>query len=211
MGLQRAHDPHQLRLEAGVDEAGRGCLLGDVFAAAVVWNPDVDDPRVDQIKDSKKLSRKRRAELRVFIEDHAIAFGVASVPPARIDAVNIFWAAQEAMHAALDRVSVEFDHILVDGNQFKSYLRKGTGSRDPHFVPHTCIVGGDNAYVSIAAASILAKEYHDDHIRALLRDHPELSDYGVESNMGYGTRIHIEAIQNKGVTSWHRRSFQCCV
>lgn len=193
-------------IEAGVDEAGRGPLLGPVFAAAVVWNPDLEDeahPWVSWIRDSKKLSPKKRAELRPLIEAHAVDYAVASCDAARIDAINILQASQEAMHQALDQLSVELDMIVVDGNYFKQYM-----SKKGEFVPHACIIDGDAKLLSIAAASILAKEAHDDWIKDTLARHPSLAVYGIERNMGYGTREHIAALTRVGPSPFHRASFK---
>lgn len=183
------------RLEAGVDEVGRGCLAGPVVAAAVVWNPRVDHELINQIKDSKKLSAAKRSRLRHFIEEHAIATSVSFVSSAIVDAKNILQASFDAMHGALSGLSVNVDCILVDGPHFRKY-----GD-----VPHKCIVNGDNVFLSIAMASILAK-VHRDHSMQLL--HAERPMYGWCRNMGYGTAEHLRGIQRHGITREHRMSFR---
>lgn len=193
-------------VEVGIDEAGRGSLIGDVYVAAVIWNPEVTDGLAEQIKDSKKLSRKKRAVLRSYIEDNAVDYAVAKTDNIRIDTVNIYQATQEAMHAALNKLQVDFDFVLVDGNGFRPYMKE----HGDEYVQHACIVGGDNIYMSIAAASILAKEYHDEHIKTLVTEHPYLEKYGLLKNMGYGTKVHLEAIKAFGVTDFHRKSFSVC-
>lgn len=193
-------------IEAGVDEAGRGPLLGPVFAAAVVWNPDLDaatEPWVKRIRDSKKVSKNSRAELRELIEANAIDYGVGSRDARRIDEINILQATQEAMHEALDKLTVDLDYIIVDGNYFKNYMNK-----NGEFVPHACVVDGDAKMLSIAAASILAKVYHDEWIKRTVETHPALAMYGIERNMGYGTEEHMVALNKYGPTEFHRRSFK---
>lgn len=175
----------------GIDEAGKGCMIGPVFAAAVIWDKNVD---ALSIKDSKKLSRKKRAVIREYIEQHAIAYGVGSATNKEIDDINISNATFLAMHRALDNMNYVFDRILVDGNRFKPYKCNA----------HTCIVGGDNKYVNIAAASILAKEYHDDWIKHTFEHDTK---YDLMNNKGYGTKKHLEAIREFGVTDYHRISY----
>jgi len=181
----------------GVDEAGRGCLFGPVFAAAVIWNPACTHPLQEKIKDSKKLSKKMRMQLKEFIEQNAVAYAVGSCDHEVIDDVNILNATHMAMHKALLGIQAPFDHILVDGNNFKPFTK-----------PHTCVVGGDNEYIQIAAASILAKTYHDLHIQELVATHPELNVYGLEGHMGYGTKTHIDAIKLHGASPYHRKTFK---
>lgn len=194
-------------VQAGVDEAGRGCLLGPVFVAAVVWPRNKTSGLAAFIKDSKKLSAKKREELRYYIEAEAVDFSVSSVPNEEIDSINILNATMKGMHLALDGLlNVDhIDHILVDGDRFISYTNKAG-----LHVPHTCIIGGDNKYVSIAAASILAKVYHDEWIRDLLCRHPSMSIYSLHKNQGYGVKTHIDAIHAHGISSYHRKSFRCC-
>lgn len=181
----------QGRVEAGCDEAGRGCLAGSVYAAAVILPPDYHNERLN---DSKKLTARQRYALRQDIERDAVAWAVGVVTPQEIDQINILNASILAMHRALDQFQVRPEAIIVDGNRFKPY-------RD---LPHTTIVKGDGKYLSIAAASILAKTYRDDEMVRLAQEYP---DYDWQHNMGYPTRKHREAIRQHGVTPYHRRTF----
>lgn len=181
----------QGRVEAGCDEAGRGCLAGSVYAAAVILPPDYQN---DRLNDSKKLTARQRYALRQDIERDAVAWAVGVVTPQEIDQINILNASILAMHRALDQLQVRPEAIIVDGNRFKPY-------RD---LPHTTIVKGDGKYLSIAAASILAKTYRDDEMVRLAQEYP---DYDWQHNMGYPTRKHREAIRQHGVTPYHRRTF----
>ena len=178
-------------IEAGCDEAGRGCLSGPVFAAAVILPPNFE---CETLNDSKQLSEKTRNELRRIIECEATAYAVASCTPEEIDKYNILWASVEAMHRAIAKLQLSPQHILVDGNRFKPY--KG--------IDHTCVVKGDSKFMSIAAASILAKTYRDEYMIALHNEHPH---YGWERNKGYPTREHRAAISKYGITAHHRKSF----
>lgn len=181
----------QGRVEAGCDEAGRGCLAGSVYAAAVILPPDYHNERLN---DSKKLTARQRYALRQDIERDAVAWAVGVVTPQEIDQINILNASILAMHRALDQLQVRPEAIIVDGNRFKPY-------RD---LPHTTIVKGDGKYLSIAAASILAKTYRDDEMIRLAQEYP---DYDWQHNMGYPTRKHREAIRQHGITTYHRRTF----
>jgi len=190
-------------IQVGIDEAGRGCMIGSVFAGAVIWDPTVDPW---EIKDSKKLTRKKRKIVKEYIEENAIAWSVGSATNEEIDEINILNATYLAMHRALSNISKPFDRILVDGNRFRPY----------QCIPHVCIVSGDNEYVSIAAASILAKEYHDDWINNLFNPVSEnfiplfsLNNdvYDLNNNKGYGTKKHIQAIRQYGITNQHRSSY----
>ncbi len=181
----------QGRIEAGCDEAGRGCLAGSVYAAAVILPPDYQNERLN---DSKKLTARQRYALRQDIERDAVAWAVGVVTPQEIDQINILNASILAMHRALDQLQVRPEAIIVDGNRFKPY-------RD---LPHTTIVKGDGKYLSIAAASILAKTYRDDEMVRLAQEYP---DYDWQHNMGYPTRKHREAIRQHGITPYHRRTF----
>lgn len=181
----------QGRVEAGCDEAGRGCLAGSVYAAAVILPPDYQNERLN---DSKKLTARQRYALRQDIERDAVAWAVGVVTPQEIDQINILNASILAMHRALDQLQVRPEAIIVDGNRFKPY-------RD---LPHTTIVKGDGKYLSIAAASILAKTYRDDEMVRLAQEYP---DYDWQHNMGYPTRKHREAIRKHGITPYHRRTF----
>lgn len=181
----------QGRVEAGCDEAGRGCLAGSVYAAAVILPPDYHNERLN---DSKKLTARQRYALRQDIERDAVAWAVGVVTPQEIDQINILNASILAMHRALDQLQVRPEAIIVDGNRFKPY-------RD---LPHTTIVKGDGKYLSIAAASILAKTYRDDEMVRLAQEYP---DYDWQHNMGYPTRKHREAIRQHSITPYHRRTF----
>lgn len=182
----------ETKVEAGCDEAGRGCLAGPVFAAAVILPKDFYHPLLN---DSKKMSEKSREILRPIIEREAIAFAVATAAPKEIDCLNILKASILTMQRALDRLKVSPEHILVDGNKFISYNN----------IPHSCIVGGDGKYASIAAASVLAKSYRDEYMRSLAKEYPQ---YGWEKNMAYPTKKHKEAIEKYGVTIHHRLSYK---
>jgi len=178
--------------EAGCDEAGRGCLAGPVFAAAVILAPGFQNPLLD---DSKKLKHSIRCELREVIEKEALAYAVGIVSEEEIDEINILNASFLAMHRALDKLSLSPGFVLVDGNRFRPW-------KD---VPHACIIKGDGIYASIAAASILAKTYRDDFMEDLHRDYPV---YGWDRNRGYPTRKHREAIAKHGACVRHRKSFR---
>jgi len=178
-------------IEAGCDEAGRGCLAGPVYAAAVILPTGF---RCDLLNDSKQLTERQREYLRAVIEREALSFAVTSCSPEEIDQINILRASIEAMHRALRSLGTIPQHILVDGNRFLPYEE----------VPHTCVIKGDGKYLSIAAASVLAKTWRDDHMRVLDRQLPE---YGWCRNKGYPTREHREAIRIHGVSPFHRRSF----
>ena len=179
-------------IEAGCDEAGRGCLAGPVFAAAVILPADFNS---ELLNDSKKLTEKQRYELRPIIEESAIAWAVGSYDHLEIDKVNILNASIFSMHRALDQLSVRPEHIIVDGNRFKPYRN----------IPYTTVVKGDGKYLSIAAASVLAKTYRDDFMLAL---HEEYSQYGWNQNKGYPTAFHRKALSEFGITPYHRRSFK---
>lgn len=179
------------RIEAGCDEAGRGCLAGSVFAAAVILPPDFKN---EDLNDSKQLSEKRRYALRPVIEREAIAWAVGIVTPEEIDRINILNASFLAMHRAIDRLDVKPAHLLIDGNRFNPYPG----------IPHTTVVKGDGKYLSIAAASILAKTYRDDYMNELDRDYPT---YRWKENKGYPTRAHREAIRATGISPYHRKTF----
>lgn len=178
-------------VEAGCDEAGRGCLAGSVYAAAVILPPDYEN---ELLNDSKKLSAKKRYTLRAEIERDAVAWAVGVVMPEEIDKINILNASFLAMHRALDQLKVRPEAVIVDGNRFKPYQE----------LPFTTIVKGDGKYLSIAAASILAKTYRDDYMQALAKEYPQ---YDWQSNMGYPTKKHRKAISEHGVTPYHRKSF----
>lgn len=178
-------------LEAGCDEAGRGCLAGPVFAAAVIFPKDYFHPLLN---DSKKLSEKKRMELRPIIERDALAYAVTSVSPQEIDALNIHNASYKAMHLALDQLKVAPEFLIIDGNRFIPYKN----------LPHQCIIKGDGKYLSIAAASILAKTYRDEYMLELSKEFPV---YDWASNKGYPTVKHRNAVLEFGMTPHHRKTF----
>lgn len=177
--------------EAGCDEAGRGCLAGSVYAAAVILPPDYQN---EALNDSKQLTEKRRYALREQIERDAVAWAVGVVTPEEIDEINILNASILAMHRALDALKVRSEAVIVDGNRFKPYCD----------LPSTTIVKGDGKYLSIAAASILAKTYRDDYMNGLAEQFPQ---YDWKSNKGYPTRKHRDAIRKFGITPFHRKSY----
>jgi ribonuclease HII len=179
------------KIEAGCDEAGRGCLAGCVYAAAVILP---DDYQNDLLNDSKQLTEKRRYQLREIIERDAVAWAVGIVTPEEIDKINILNASILAMHRALDQLKVRPEAIIVDGNRFKPYNN----------IPYTTIVKGDGKYLSIAAASILAKTYRDDYMNQLAEEYPQ---YDWLSNKGYPTKKHRDAIRQYGITPYHRKSY----
>lgn len=178
-------------IEAGCDEVGRGCLAGSVYAAAVILPPDYQN---ELLNDSKKLTAKKRYALREEIERDAIAWAVGIVTPEEIDKINILNASFLAMHRALDQLKIRPEAIIVDGNRFKPYQD----------LPSTTIVKGDGKYLSIAAASILAKTYRDDYMLSLAEEYPQ---YDWQSNMGYPTKKHRQAILEHGITPYHRKSY----
>ena len=191
-------------VEAGVDEAGRGALAGPVVAAAVVWNPLLDDPEVTQIRDSKRLTRAARERLRLYIEDNAVAWAVCEVGPAVIDRVNILNATFDAMHGALDKLELALDGVVVDGDRFRAYVSPVTCD----FVPHACVIDGDDKYLAIAAASVLAKTHRDQLMRDVL--HPQHPTYGWDHNVGYGSEDHMRVLRDSGPCSHHRMTFRPC-
>lgn len=177
--------------EAGLDEAGRGCFAGPVFAAAVILPVGFNHPLLN---DSKQLKEKQRDLLRPIIEKESIAFAVAAVDNNEIDTINILQASYKAMHLSINKLSIAPELLLIDGNRFKAYKN----------LPHQCIVKGDGKYTSIAAASILAKTYRDEYMQQL---HQQFPHYGWKQNKGYGTSIHRAAISIHGLCPYHRKSF----
>ena len=177
--------------EAGCDEAGRGCLAGSVYAAAVILPPDYEN---SLLNDSKQLTEHRRYELRQVIERDALAWAVGIVTPEEIDRINILNASILAMHRALDQLTLRPQAVIVDGNRFKAYQN----------LPYTTIVKGDGKYLSIAAASILAKTYRDDYMNHLAEEYPQ---YDWQRNKGYPTRRHRDAIRRHGTTPYHRMTY----
>lgn len=178
-------------LEAGCDEAGRGCLAGDLFAAAVILPPDFSHPHLN---DSKKMSEKRRRELREVIQREAIAWAVEPLSAQRIDQINILNASFEAMSKAAERLTPLPELLSIDGNRFRTHLT----------IPYNCIVKGDAKYANIAAASVLAKTYRDDYMERIAEEFPQ---YGWQKNKGYPTREHRLAIHKHGLTPYHRLTF----
>lgn len=183
---------HKDLIEGGCDEAGRGCLAGSVFAAAVILPKDF---RNELLNDSKQLTEKQRYALRPVIEKEALAWAVGIVSPEEIDKINILNASILAMHRAIDQLNVKPETLIIDGNRFKKYKE----------IPHTCVIKGDGKYLSIAAASVLAKTYRDDY---MLRLHEEYPMYDWNTNKGYPTKKHRCGIQKYGTTPYHRMTFQ---
>lgn len=201
-------------VEAGCDEAGRGCLAGSVYAAAVILPPDY---RNEALNDSKQLTARQRYRLRETIERDAVAWAIGVVTAQEIDRINILYASILAMHRALDALTVRPQHIIVDGNRFRPYVPLAAGGERPALphaacpvpegagaVPYATVVKGDGKYLSIAAASILAKTYRDDYMAELHREFPH---YGWDRNAGYPTREHREGLRRFGPTPHHRLSF----
>jgi ribonuclease HII len=211
-------------IEYGVDEVARGCLLGRVYAAAVVWkhpseHPDIADspldlPKAIVIRDSKTMSKAQRERADKWIREHAYAVSISYKDEVYIDAHNILQSAHDAMADAIRTVSFDIrsrekhddnivNHVLVDGNRFNP--------SEPLDIYHSCIVKGDNKYISIACAAIVAKVAHDDYITQLCKNHPILhTNYDLLNNMGYGTKKHMLGIQAHGISNLHRKSFSCC-
>ena len=183
---------YRSKIEAGCDEAGRGCLAGPVVAAAVILPKDYQH---DTMNDSKVLSKKQRTELLSEIKSNSIAWAIGVASHQEIDEINILNASYLAMHRAVDKLKKRPEHLIIDGNRFKPYPN----------IPHQCIVKGDSKFFSIAAASILAKTYRDELMEKLGETHPE---YHWNTNVGYPTKAHRSAIKDFGVTPYHRRSFQ---
>ncbi len=189
--LKSSYSTHPL--EAGLDEVGRGCLAGPVVAAAVILPRDYQH---DELKDSKQMSAKKRVIIRQQIEQDALTWAVAEVSPQEIDQINIAQASFLAMHRAIAKLDPSPEFLIVDGKYFKAYGQ----------IPHECIIKGDNEYLSIAAASVLAKTHRDQLMKELAN---KFEGYGWEQNVGYPTPKHKQAIQRQGLTDWHRRSFKC--
>jgi ribonuclease HII len=179
-------------LEAGCDEAGRGCLAGPVFAAAVILPSDFEN---DILNDSKKLTEKERFDLRPVIEKEAVAWAVEAVSNDEIDEVNILNASFLAMNRAVQKLNIQPEHLLIDGNRFRTQLK----------IPFTCMIKGDGRFFSIAAASVLAKTYRDDYMEKI---HDEFPEYKWKQNKGYPTKDHRDAIRKYGVTKYHRLTFR---
>lgn len=195
-------------IEIGIDEAGRGCLFGPVFVGGVIMNDITENPPPYDIKDSKKCSKKKREILREYIEDNAISYSVSMIDEKVIDEINILQATVKGMHSVVTEITkdISIDRILVDGSYFPYYTDMNTFE----VIPHVCIPGGDDKYLNIAAASILAKEYRDEYISNLCKENTDLEKYDIMKNKGYGTKNHMEGIKKYGITQWHRKSFSPC-
>jgi len=192
----------------GVDEAGRGTLFGNVVAAAVIMPDDLDDTLYSQIKDSKKLTFKKRAILANYIKEKAVTYGIGIASSKEIDDINILQASIKAMHRALFQAykKNKFTSIIVDGNYFKPIISPD----EDEIIEYTCITKGDEKYINIAAASILAKDYHDTEIINIVNENPDLNKYDLLKNMGYATLKHRTAIKIHGIHELHRKTFASC-
>jgi ribonuclease HII len=187
-------------IEVAIDEVARGCLFGRLYSAAVVWPIDFDNTKYN-INDSKKVSKKKREELYDVIINNAIDWNVNYIEHDEIDKLNILQANMKSMHQNVDKLILDIEHILVDGNYFKPYKN----------IEHTCVVKGDSKYCNIAAASILAKVSHDRYIKELCDTYPDLQEkYDLLNNMGYPTKKHIEGIKKYGISKFHRKSYGIC-
>jgi len=203
-----------LNIEVGVDEAGRGPLIGRMYCGACIWDGSVSDGSSGGgsmeynkcIKDSKKFKyRSDREEAYEYIKENCIAYAFSYVEHYEIDSLGLSKALIKCMHDAIDKLYIKPDMILVDGTYFRPYSDK-----DFNFVDYVTIPKGDDLYVSIAAASIIAKVEHDNYIINLCKEHPDLEKYDIQNNMGYGTQKHIDAIKKYGISEFHRKSFKCC-
>jgi ribonuclease HII len=188
------------KIEVGLDEAGRGCLFGPVFTAGVIWNGDYHP----DIRDSKKLSLKKRNEMKEYILNNAISYNVTMIDNNYIDKHNILRSTIRGWHDCISHIHsyIPVDTILVDGPNFDFFI-----DNDFEAIDHVCINDGDNKYIPIAAASILAKTFRDEYINKLVDNYPELEKYDIRNNKGYGTKKHMDAIKKYGSTQWHRMSF----
>ena len=196
-------------IEIGIDEAGRGCLFGDVFIAGVILPQNIleliEKEKKVVIRDSKKLSKKKRMIAKEFIERVAIDYCVVQKSNEKIDEINILKATLEGMHDVVRNIGRKPEKILVDGNRFPTYF-----DEEGKEIKHECIIKGDDTYLSIACASILAKTNKDLYIEKMVIDYPDLEKYDLLNNSGYGTKKHIEAIQKYGITDFHRKTFNIC-
>jgi len=197
-------------IELGLDEAGRGCLMGPVCIAGVILNSRIlkDNPPPYKIRDSKKCSVKQRLALRQYILENASAYSIQFMSEEDIDQYNILQATMKGMHKCIDDIrskGIEPSLLLVDGTYFPYYMNE-----DMENIPHECVQGGDNLYINIAAASILAKTSRDQYMKDLVSSNPELEKYGIHTNKGYGTKVHMEALRTFGPTKYHRKSFKPC-
>jgi ribonuclease HII len=194
------------KIEVGLDEAGRGCLFGPVSIGAVIWL-DEDPNSSIEIKDSKQLSFKKRNIAYDYIKENSISYSSIFINNEEIDKTNILKSTIRGMHLCLDNIlnNISVDTILVDGNQFDFYI-----DYNDNYINHKCIINGDNIYKSIAAASIIAKVERDNYILNLCEEYPELKKYDIHNNKGYGTKKHLDAIKEYGITKWHRKTFGIC-
>lgn len=195
--MQKTYYMEDNIIECGIDEAGRGPLLGNVYAAAVILDPEIKIP-TDLIIDSKKLSKKKRKLAFEWIKKNITNYGVGCASNQEIDSINILEATKLAIERAINKLPIKPTHYIIDGTGWEKKFNN---------LNVKSIIKGDTLYYSIAAASILAKEYHDEHIRELCSENPELNKYDLLNNMGYGTKKHINSIQNSGYTIFHRQSF----
>jgi ribonuclease HII len=201
---------------AGVDEVARGTFIGPVIAACVVLPHILDNEKYKEIKDSKKLSEKKRTELAQFIKNNAITYGIGTASVEEIDSINILHATMRAMHRAIDVAYKKhpFEKLLIDGTQFKGYsppvLPGDSPDIESDILEYECIPKGDMHYLSIAAASIIAKDYHTNLINDLVTEHQVLNLYDIKKNKGYGTPKHLAAINKYGITDFHRKTFGIC-
>ena len=197
------------RIIAGVDEVARGTFIGPVVAACVVLPKSFPDETYKQIKDSKKLSEKKREFLASYIKDTCITYGVGEVSNEEIDKINILNATMKAMNRAINEAYKKhsFDYLLIDGPNFKGYVPPG---EDEDMIEYECVLQGDSKYLSIAAASIIAKDYHTKLINKLVEDNPKLMLYDIKKNKGYGTKNHINALKIHGLSEFHRKTFGIC-
>lgn len=197
----------------GVDEVGRGSLFGNVVVGAVILPTPLNDDDIkmyNKIKDSKKLSQKKRKELAIYIKDKALTFGIGEMNNDDIDKYNILQCTLKSSHKALNQAYLKrpFNKIIIDGIHFNGFIAPGIEDND--IIEYECIPKGDSKYLNIAAASIIAKDYHDEQIINLVNLNPELEKYDLLNNKGYGTEKHIKAIQTFGITKYHRKSFSGC-
>lgn len=198
--------------EAGIDESNRGGLIGSVVSACVVLKkPETEEELkiYKEIKDSKKLSKKKRKYLANYIKTNALTYGISCIDNEEIDSNNILKSTLKAMSVATNIAynKYKFNKIYIDGPYYNPYIPPG---EDSEFIPYECINKGDSIYTCIAAASILAKEQHNENIIKLVNDNPELEKYDLLNNHGYGTKKHLDAINKYGITKWHRKSYKCC-
>ena len=196
-------------IEAGIDEVARGCLVGPVVAAAVIWNPELENIfniKIPDIKDSKKLKPEIRKQYSDFIKSYALDYNIAFVSEKEIDNINILNATFKAMHKAISGLTIQPEHLIIDGNSFKPFIADSFNK----VIDYSTVVKGDNKYLSIACASILAKVARDDYIYNLVDNDPSLEKYGWKKNNAYGTKDHIDAIKKHGITEHHRKTFGIC-